>query len=162
MLQLVLGIDAGEHAHLLDDGVELGIVHGAQFGAGHEPRARLEDRQFARDRLGGRRMVAGDHHGADVRPLGGDDGVSGLGARRVDHADQAEQHEIVLDALGQLDLDVALGGRLRIDAERLRPARCGWRWRACAAPAWRALRCACRSSARRSSLSGTALPSSQR
>ena len=43
--QLVLGIDAGEHAHLLDDRVELGVAHGAQLGAGHEPRARLEDRR---------------------------------------------------------------------------------------------------------------------
>ena len=66
-------------------------------------------------------MVAGDHHGADMRPLGGDDRFSCFGARRIDHADQAEQHEVVLHALGKIDLDIALGGRLRVDAERL-----GW------------------------------------
>ena len=70
------------------------------------PRARLEDVQLAGDRFGGRRVVAGDHHGADVRPLGGGDGGLRLGPRRIDHADQAEQHEVVLDAVGQLDVDV--------------------------------------------------------
>ena len=105
--QLVLGIDAGEHAHLFDDCIELGVRHGAQLGAGHEPRARLEDFELAGDRLGGCRMIAGDHHRADVRPLGDGDGGLRLRARRIDHADQAEQHKIVLDALGQLDLDDA-------------------------------------------------------
>ncbi len=64
-------------------------------------------------------MVAGDHHGADVCPLGRDDRFSCFGARRIDHADQAQQHEVVLHALGKIDLDIALGGRLRVHAERL-------------------------------------------
>ena len=40
-----------------------------------------------------------------------------LGARRVDHADKAEQDELVLDALRQLD-SIRGGRGLRIDAER--------------------------------------------
>ena len=126
-----------------------------------EPRARLEDLELAGDRLGGRRVVAGDHDGADMRALGDRDGRLRLGARRVDHADDAEQHEVVLDALRQLDVGRGASGprieaegggrhRARGDRERAqrlrRPAR----------------RCARDSSARRSSPSGTALPSSRR
>ena len=116
--QLVLGIDAGEHAHVLDDGVELGVAHGAQLGAGDDPRAGLEDVELARDRLGGRRMVAGDHHGADMRAPGGRDRGLRLGARRVDHADEAEQHEVVLDRCPAARRRAAASRGLRIEAER--------------------------------------------
>jgi hypothetical protein len=94
--QLVLRVDAGEHPHLLDDRVELAIRHGAQLGAGDEPRSRLEYLQLPGNCLGGRRVVAGDHDRADVRPLGGRDGDLRFRARGVDHADHPEQHEIVL------------------------------------------------------------------
>ena len=82
-----------------------------------------------------------------------------LGARRIDHADQAEQHEIVLDALRQLDRRNAAAAACGSTPKRP-PARCAWRSRACAAPGRRARRCAATSSARRSSSSGTTLPSS--
>ena len=41
-----------------------------------------------------------------------------LGPRRIDHADEAEQHEVVFDALGQIDRGAAGRGGLRVDAER--------------------------------------------
>ena len=47
------------------------------------------------------------------------DRVLRLRPRRVDHADEAEQHEVVLDAVRQLDVrDCARRDGLRIDAER--------------------------------------------
>ena len=104
------------------------VVHVAQLGAGDEARARLEDVELARDRAGGRRVVAGDHDGADVRAPRDRDRLLHLLARRIDHADDPEQHEIVLDALRQLDVgrgivrdrcpSDAAGTRARGDRER--------------------------------------------
>ena len=158
--QLVFGIDAGEHAHVLDDGIELGVVHGAQLGAGDDPRAGLEDVQFARDRLGRRGVVAGDHDGADVRAAAQRATASFTsGARRVDHADQAEQHQVVLDAVRQLD--VRHGSRASDRCRATRPARCASRspsvrsaWLASASLRCRQLGASLRRS------SGTGLPSS--
>jgi hypothetical protein len=63
-------------------------------------------------------MVAGDHHGADMRALGGDHRGLGLDPRRIDHAYQTQQHEVVLDALRQLDLGGSAGCGLRVHAKR--------------------------------------------
>ena len=114
----MLGINASEHTHLLDRGVELGVSHRAQLGPGHEPRARLKDSQFAGDRLGRSRMVAGDHHGTDMRALGGDHRGLGLDPRRIDHAYETQQHEVIFNAVRQLDRGASTGGGLRIHAER--------------------------------------------
>ena len=45
--QFVLGIDASEHARLLDDRIELGVVHGPHLDFGGGPRPRLVDFQLA-------------------------------------------------------------------------------------------------------------------
>ena len=112
------------------------------------------------DRLGGRRVVARDHHRADVRPLGDGDGRLRLRPGRIDHADQAEQHEVVLDAFGKLDRRRAAGDGLGIEAQGGRRHGARGDGQASAAPGRRALRCAARASARRSSSRVTALPSS--
>ena len=110
--QLVFGIDAGEYAHVLDNGIELRIVHVAQFGTGDGPRPGLEDVEFARNRFRGSGMIAGDHDRANMRPLGDRDGGLRFRARRIDHADQSEQHEIILDLFRQLDIRLAAAGVL--------------------------------------------------
>ena len=61
-----------------------------------------------------------------MRPLGGGDGCLRLGARRIDHADEAEQHQVVLDALRQLDVRPdfrANGLRIEVKGGRRQVAR---------------------------------------
>ena len=56
-----------------------------------------------------------------MRALGGGDGDLRLRSRRVDHADEAEQHEVVLDAVRQLDRRHAIGAA----GPRVETKRCG-------------------------------------
>ena len=90
-----------------------------------------------------------------MRPLGDRDGGLRLGPRGIDHADHAEQHEIVLDALGDRLVAGVCGSKPKEAADTVRVAiastRSAW-------PASSSLRR--ESSARRSSPSGTSLPSS--
>jgi hypothetical protein len=47
-------------------------------------------------------VIARNHHGSDARAPGTCDRVARLVARRIDHADQAQEGEILLDALVEL------------------------------------------------------------
>ena len=97
--KLVVGINPGKNPHLFDDGIQFGVVHAPKLGTGDESSARLEDGELARDRTRGCRVVAGDHHGSDMRMPRDSDGGLHLLPRRVDHADDPEQHEIVFDTV---------------------------------------------------------------
>src|SRR5690606_36915392 len=64
-------------------------------------------------------MVAGDHHDADPGAVRARDRILRLAARRIDHADQAEETELVLDALVELLVLKRLARqRPKRDAER--------------------------------------------
>ena len=65
-----------------------------------------------RDDGGRARVIAGDHDRANAGAPGARDGVLRLRARRIDHADQAGEHQALFDAL------VRIGAR----APRARPA----------------------------------------
>ncbi len=80
---------------------------------GHDPRARLWDPKLAGDRRRRRRVVAGDHHGADCARLATVHGVLHLRARRIDHADKPQEDKLVLDAYRQL----GRGSRVRLEAQ---------------------------------------------
>ena len=113
------------------------------------------------DCLGGRRMVARDHHRADMRPLGDGDGRLRLRPGRIDHADKAEQHEVVLDAVGKLDRRRAVGDGLGIETQGGRRHGARGNGQASAAPGPPGLRCAVRAPRGGPRRAMAALPSSQ-
>ena len=63
-----------------------------ELGAGDHARPEAE---LVGDRPGGHGVVAGDHPDVDPGGVGDADGVDGLGAQRVDDADERDQHEVV-------------------------------------------------------------------
>ncbi len=86
------GADAPEHVQLRQRGDHLFIGHRVEFGARLDTRAQPE---FVGDRAGGDRVVAGDHADVDAGGQGAGDGVLGLGAQRVDDADQRHEQQVV-------------------------------------------------------------------
>jgi hypothetical protein len=60
------------------------------------------DADAARDGLGREAVVAGDHDDADAGAQGFFDRGAHFGARRVDHADKAEEGEVGLDGVGRV------------------------------------------------------------
>ena len=89
---LVLGGDAADDADRVDPLEALGLVERGELGA--EDRLAL-DPELLGDRRAGDHVVAGDHPHADVRLLGVGHRLLGLGARRVDHPDEARDLEAV-------------------------------------------------------------------
>ena len=77
-----------------------------EIRAGDGTTVRGDPELLGNDR-GGTGVVAGDHHRTDTGALGSGYGVSGLRTRRIDHANQACEHEIPFDAL------VRVGGVVR-------------------------------------------------
>ena len=75
---------------LVDLLVELGVGERRELGAGQRPAL---DSELGGDRGRGRRVVAGDHAGADPRLLAAGDRVPRLLARRIDDADEREQRQ---------------------------------------------------------------------
>ena len=86
-------------------------------------RPSVRDAELGGDDRGGHRMIAGDHDRADAGAFRARDGLLRLVARRIDHADQPSEDEVLLDALVEL-----------LVLERVRRQRAEGDARACAAP----------------------------
>ena len=112
---LVLGLDAGVHAVVLDMRVELLVAHAIEVGTGDGMAAIGDDSQLLGNGHGGIDMVARDHHGANTGIVGLADGVGDLGADRVNHAGQAAEDQVMLERSG-----TAVGGNLGVGAARQR------------------------------------------
>ena len=110
---LVLGLDAGVHAVVLDVCIELLVAHAIEVGTGDGLAAIGDDAQLLGDGHGGVDMVARDHDGADTGVVRLADSVSHLGTDRVDHAGQAAEDQVVLERSG-----AAVGGNLGVGAAR--------------------------------------------
>ena len=67
--------------------------------AGHDLLFAFSDAKFPSNRKGGVLMVAGDHDGRDARFLKGHDRGFGRFARRVNHAGQADEDEVLFFGL---------------------------------------------------------------
>ena len=103
-LDLVLGGDAGEHRGFLDALRKLGDANPVEFGASQHHSFQA---QFAGDGGGGDGVVAGDHLDLDAGLLAQANRVAGLGAGRIDDADQSDQSELLRP--GQ-----QVGGRVKL------------------------------------------------
>ena len=90
-LDLVLGGHPRNHANLVDAGFRVGLAQRAEFLPGHHLAANAK---LAGDRLGGDRVVSGDH--AHLHPCTGRlrDRGFGLGPWRIDDADQGQQRQV--------------------------------------------------------------------
>ena len=93
---LVLRGNTGEHPQAVDLGIEFLLGHLREVCAGDALVVAVGDAQFFGDGKGGVLVVAGDHNGADRSFLKVSDSAFGLGARGVDHADQAHEGEVFL------------------------------------------------------------------
>ena len=110
---LVLGLDAGVHAVVLDVCIELLVTHAIEVGTGDGLAAIGDDAQLLGDGHGGVDMVARDHDGADTGVVCLADSVSHLGTDRVDHAGQAAEDQVMLERSGAV-----VGGNLGVGAAR--------------------------------------------
>ena len=108
---LVLGLDAGVHAVVLDVRVEFLVAHAVEVGARDCLAAIGDDTQLLGDGHGGVDVVARDHDGADTGVVRFADGVGDLGADRVNHAGQAAEDQVVLERGG-----AAVGRNLGVGA----------------------------------------------
>ena len=97
---LVLGLNAGVHAVVLDVRVEFLVAHAVEVGARDGLAAIGDDTQLLGDGHGGVDVVARNHDGADTGIVGLADGVGDLGADRVNHAGQAAEDQVVLERSG--------------------------------------------------------------
>ena len=97
---LVLGLDAGVHAVVLDVRVELLFAHAIEVGTGDGLAAIGDDAQLLGNGHGGVDMVARNHDGADTGVVRLADGVGDLGADRVNHAGQATEDQVMLERGG--------------------------------------------------------------
>ena len=105
-MDLVLRGDARDDADVVDPLVGLVVAPRRELGAGD--RAALEP-ELAGDRLGGDRVVAGDHPHLDAGSLCPRDRVACLGARRIDDPDEGQQVQ-VLHLEEQVGVRVERGG----------------------------------------------------
>jgi len=87
------------------------VAHRGELGTGD---GTASDAQLACDRLGGDRVVAGDHAHLDARVVRLGDGRLGLGSRRVHDAHQ-RQHRQVADERQEV-------GRLRVEGRGIEVA----------------------------------------
>ena len=101
--QLVLGRHPGEHVLVQDERVQRLVGEAIELGAAHR-RLAVADTELASDRPCRQRVITGDHDRPDPCRPARRDRLPDLVARRVDDADQADQHEIVLDIHGRLDV----------------------------------------------------------
>ena len=97
--QLVLGVDACVNGDLANDAVEHLIGHPGDLRAADGACTAGGDPELLGDHRSGPRMVAGDHDRADACGSRAGDGGPGLLTRRVDHPDQSEEDQILLDAI---------------------------------------------------------------
>ena len=112
---LVLGLDAGVHAVILDVRVELLVAHAVEVGTGDSLTAIGDDAQLLGDGHGGVDVVARNHDSADAGVVRLADSVGHLGTDRVDHAGQAAENQVMLERSG-----AAVGGNLSVGAARQR------------------------------------------
>ena len=97
---LVLRLDAGVHAVVLDVRVEFLVAHAIEVGTGDGLAAIGDDTQLLGDGHGGVDVVARNHDGANTGVVRLADSVGHLGTDRVDHAGQAAEDQVVLERGG--------------------------------------------------------------
>ena len=85
--------DPGVDRHLFDDVLQFPHRHTGQFPPRQCPTS-SGDAQFPGDVLGRQGVIAGDHHRANASGLTDLHGVLHLRARRVNHADQANESHL--------------------------------------------------------------------
>ena len=98
--RFVLGLYAGVNGNFLKDLRELLVAHLAELRAGDGAGIVRENAEIARDGNGGVDVVAGDHDRADAGLAAFADRAVDLRTAGVDHAEEADEHEIVLKRFG--------------------------------------------------------------
>jgi hypothetical protein len=98
--------NAGVNLNVFHLALKIGLVHLLQLRPGDDPPL-LQQPQLASHRLGGQRMVAGNHHRFDAGLLAQFDGRFGLRPGRVDHPHQPQEGHLLL---GAFQSDVCFGG----------------------------------------------------
>ena len=93
--QFVFRINPSVNRDLLHGPVQCVVRHLVNFRARERPVIGANAQLFTNN-SGGNRVVAGDHHRADTRLSCLGHGFFGFFPRRVDHADQAYKHQILL------------------------------------------------------------------
>ena len=123
---LLHGGDPREDRDVLDDGVELVVGELVEVGPGEHPVRRLgvvggaDEPELGGDRLGGARVVAGDHRHTDTGGPQPVDRLAAVAAHRVGEADEAEELE-ALD--GRAVREVGVRDRVGLrDREHAQPA----------------------------------------
>ena len=77
------------------------IVHRLDLRPGQHQAARGQNADLAGDRFGGVLVVAGDHDGLEAGAVRHANRFHRLRARRVDHAQQADEGELLLERFGR-------------------------------------------------------------
>jgi hypothetical protein len=98
---LVLGRDPATDLQVLGLGRQFRVAHFLDFRTGQHDAALGEDADLLRNRFGGLLVVAGDHDAFQPGPVRHFHRVYHLRPRRVDHAEEPEERELLLDALGR-------------------------------------------------------------
>jgi len=90
--QLLGGVHAGVHPHLLHEGGKGGLGQRGQLRAGqHQVLGRGDDAQLLGNGLGGERVVAGNHDGDDAGRLAFGHGLPDFGTGRINQAGKTEK-----------------------------------------------------------------------
>ena len=89
----MLGAGAGEDIDVAAPLDQCCGIHRLDLGAGHRGAA-VADAQHPGNGGGGNRMVAGDHRHPDAARMAFCHGFDSLLARRIEEADQPQQHEV--------------------------------------------------------------------
>ena len=138
---LVLGRHPGAHADVVDLRGQLLVGHALELVTGDDPAV---DAELGGDGAGGGGVVAGDHLHRDAGRAAQPDRVAGLGAGRVDDADEGVEGEVVDPAVGIDDGAAGVehlgsaGRRREATASTRRPSDASDRCRhGAAASAWR-------------------------
>ena len=110
-LDFVLRRDPGEDPDLLGALLEFFRRAGIDLVAGHALAPLGANAEFLSDGEGGVDVVAGDHDGRDAGATEGGNGRLGRSPRRVDHAGEADEDEVLLGdfLLGRAELFLAVG-----------------------------------------------------
>ncbi len=97
--RLVLRRDATAHLQTIAFVLQFGIVERLDFGPGQHQAARRQQTDLSGDGFGRFTVVTGNHDGAQSCSARHFQRLDGFGTRRVDHAEHADEDEVLLDSL---------------------------------------------------------------